>query len=506
MPTPAITLVNGVFTEKFISGRRRSATCPGILSLAACLEDAGSEVDFRDYSLFEEGNPWDPQCLASYLHDHAPIVAIGAYAHSLPVVTLATRVLKERRPETRIILGGPGPSEVAEPLLAAFPHIDAVVIGEGEMTLVELTRAMSGKDEYGDVKGIAYRDGDEVRVTAARPRITDLDALPAPAYHLVDPALYFIHYLLSSRGCPYRCAFCDLSPFWGGQVTYRSIESFVEEVEALYREHGVRKIMVADDIFMLKRERVVEFCRSLQRRDLGIQWWCYGRVDLVDDELMAMMRDSGCVSVLFGVESGSNRVLKRLHKAFGIEEAIEVVSRAATHYFPVQATFIWGYPFETMDDFYETLEAQKRLLEQSHRVDTIFMSLAPLPLSELYRTFGDTLAFSPNLITFMQQTDAELPQSVIQVIAQHPRVFPGLYHYDTEHLAEKLHVVRRLRTLVDQVFGRMALDRGFRKLLTEDPSAAARTMFPQATILEQLAAYKAGALMAMHAEANAVGT
>jgi radical SAM superfamily enzyme YgiQ (UPF0313 family) len=286
----------------------------GILYIAASLERAGYAAEFVDYQLFSHARLFDPDLFVEALGDTAPIIGLSCMSNLLPFAILVAERLKKKRPGCTVVLGGVGPSPVAAGILQAFPFIDIVVEGDGELAM------------------IAIAGGDRTRLPPrAEPR--NLDALPLPAYGLLDFANYIpARSLVTSRGCPYRCTFCTEPHNFGGHVRFRSVESVIEEMTWLHRLHAHATFLFQDDTLPIDRKRFARMLAALRALPFAVQWKCFSRVDLMDDELMAEMAASGCVQVRYGIESGSNQTLARIRKGFTIEQAFDVTTRSVRHF------------------------------------------------------------------------------------------------------------------------------------------------------------------------------
>ena len=424
----------------------RVRTVPaGILSVAAVLSRAGRRVAVRDYSFASDG-ALDMKTFLGICEDSTGVIGVGCMADSLPFVVHALEAFKERHPDRFVVVGGPGPSGVARELLEHFSRIDAVVIGEGELTMRELVDCLVGGDraDIERVKGICYRLGDEVRETAARERIRNLDELPLPLYESLPMEEYSLVNIAFSRGCPYRCTFCDVSPMWQRKHTRRSGESVIEEIAYLKDRFGKTDIEFTDETFVLKRPEVLALCAALTDRGLGVKWACTGRVNLVDEELLVEMARSGCRALFYGIESGSDAVLDRIRKDFTARQAMEAVQMTVKHVRPV-ASFIWGFPFETREDFLRTV--LMTIYFSQIGADARLNRLAPFPLAPLTEEYADRLEWfdgqvgSSPLDPF--QTFA-LSDEIRGMIRRWPRVFPGFYWLPTGGREEKLRMVEAL--------------------------------------------------------------
>jgi anaerobic magnesium-protoporphyrin IX monomethyl ester cyclase len=436
----------------------------GLLYIAACLEREGYSVDFRDYQLFVKQNTQDPfnlEGFSQFMTGASNIVGFSCMSNLLPFTLLAAKRVKEENPDTVVVLGGVGPTGVAREIVENFYWIDYVCSGEGERSMVDLVTWLleaRGSGADGPVPGFFCRQGGDV-MYVPRSRIEDLDALPLPAYHLIDSEAYDAAFsVVTSRGCPYRCAFCTETNHWNNREVFRSVESVIEEVAYISERSAKRVFLFQDDQITLDRDRARHLFQRLIAQDFGMYWKCFARVDLVDRELLALMAKAGCIQVRFGVESGSNRVLDRIHKGFTIEEAYQAI-RLALDYIPsVHASFIWGYPFETVQECQETIAWIRRF--QDAGCTTLNFLLSPLPNSEIYRDYDGPLDFNENIMANFNNSGAEnITQAgtcalenatyMFEFIRQYPRLFPGFYLYDYENnVKPKMRIVHEDRRLV----------------------------------------------------------
>ncbi|MFH1998926.1 MAG: radical SAM protein, partial [Planctomycetota bacterium] len=316
----------------------------GLLYIAAVLRRAGYLLDFQDLHGSHR------------IEDCADVVGIGYMSDALPRALKTAETLKRQHPGKTVILGGPGPSAVAREIVSSFPYIDVVVIGEGEETILEVMDCLARDDRsrLSKVDGICCRIDGQVVQTPARERIRDLDALPLPLYDCIPMEEYPLINVVSSRGCPYRCTFCDVSPMWQRKHFRRSVESVVNELILLKERYGKTEIEFTDETFVLNRDKVSTFCERLRRERIEVRWACTGRVDLVTEDLLAEMASSGCGALFYGLESGSDVVLEKIDKRFTVGEALAAI-HMTRQYMHVAASFIWGFPFEEINELVETL-------------------------------------------------------------------------------------------------------------------------------------------------------
>lgn len=419
----------------------------GLLLVVSSLRKANIKTSFIDYQTVDTREPVSITAFLKVLSDSAPILAIGCYHDLLPLVVLTLKVLKRENPSKKIILGGHGPTAVASQLLRAFSFIDVVVKGEAEETMKELLEKMINRQATDEVQGISFKKHGKIKSTSCRPRIKNLSSL-LPGYSAVSLRKYSLAYISTARGCPFNCAFCAASPFWQHTTTTREIKDVINEIGILYHRYKFRNFSITDDTFTLNKNRVLDFCRRFKKQFPDAKWSCYGRINLIDEETVAEMADSGCKSIFYGIESGSNRILKAVNKQFAVEEA-EAAIKMSSKYLTCRLGFIWGFPFERFSDFLATINFIRRLKNYSKNIKIQFYMLNPTPSSQIYAEYGSSIKFNPNLPTDSewlntQETNPETRKKILQLVQKYPRVFPNFYYFPTSDLNKKLAIVRFL--------------------------------------------------------------
>ena len=417
----------------------------GLLYLYSSLREQGFVVDYRDLRKVPAGkNPIDePDIMAALLEDSAPVIGVSCLSHHLPMVVRALERVKQAHPEKTIILGGMGAAGCPAGLLAAFPFIDILVIGEGEHTLVKVLENLDeSRDSLSPVEGICYRQGEHVLCNPPAHRIEHIDSLPFPAYDQVDLSITHRTNLVTSRGCPLSCSFCSTSRFWGRVNTCRSIPNVIEEIGMLRSTLGVTRIRIDDDLFVYRRERVLQFCDALQSSELTVDWGCYGKVDTMDRELLARMAESGCREIYFGIESGSNDVLRKIRKGFTAEEAVDTVKLAREYIPGVTCFFMWGFPFETWEDFTRTLNLMVYLREKTE-AKIQYRFLVPYSTTPLYEEYENSLLFSEEVIAFSDYRFF-IREQYRDMIRRYPRLFSVFHYIDAPDILKKHRLLKRI--------------------------------------------------------------
>jgi len=307
------------------------------------------------------------------------------------------REVRRRLPGVTVVVGGPHVSSMGRETLERFPEFDIAVDGEADWTIVHLLRALESGSDLNSVAGLLLRDGDAIVSTGKAPQLQTLDPLPFPAWDLLKgfpdayrPAVFDFPRgpaatLAASRGCPFHCRFCDTSTF-GARLRAYSPAKVVELMRHLKERWGVRHIGFVDDLFLASRVRVMEFCDLLEEARLGMTWTCTSRVDTVKPDVLERMRATGCWEISFGLETGSDELLKRMDKVASVEKSEQAVRWTADAGIRTKGLFMLGYPGETL----ESIEETKRFVR---RIPMDIMNLSkftPYPGSPIYRDLYGT--------------------------------------------------------------------------------------------------------------------
>jgi len=351
----------------------------GLAFLAAALEQAGVEVKILDLVVF----PYSPDLLESILNDFSPdLVGSTAVTMTFDHAVKVIQAVKALHPEIVTVMGGPHVTFCAEETLRAFPELDAVVLGEGEETVVDL--ALTPKNRWAGVQGLVFRDGSAIRRTDPRPPVADLNTLPFPARHLLPLARYralgMPISMTTSRGCPFHCIFCVGRKMVGGKVRYRSPVLAAEEL-AYLSALNFHQVNLADDLFTANPRHCLAVCDEIMKRKIKVKWTSFARVDTVSREVLGRMKEAGCTAVSFGIETGSPEILKIIKKGITLDQVTAAVRLCNEAGLLPHASFILGLPGETPDTLRQTLEFGARLKDMG--VSYGFHLLAPFPGTEV---------------------------------------------------------------------------------------------------------------------------
>jgi anaerobic magnesium-protoporphyrin IX monomethyl ester cyclase len=372
-------------------------SCPmGMLMLAAVLEKAGHQVRLLDANA------------ANHRLTTDEIVEIAAAMQPDVIgITLVTPLIKEayrlasalRTCGAKLICGGPHATLLPEePLDNGF---DAVMVGEGEPTIVEAIEALLGRTPMETVKGLVYRTNDgRIQHNEPSAPVADLDSLPVPARHLINPADFGpadnpdLHAsIFTSRGCPGRCAYCAGALF-GKKFRFRSADSVVDEMIALNRNYGTRHFYFVDDAMTMDRLRMERICGRLIDEKLGFTWNMMTRIDAVDEELLALASRAGCVQIDYGIESGNPETLKRIHKPHTADMVRRIVPLTRRYGIRPVGFFILGFPWEDPQSTGTTLQLMRDLSPYIVFQPAIASIIVPFPGTEIYDRYKDEYGFA----------------------------------------------------------------------------------------------------------------
>ena len=359
----------------------------GLAYIASVLEEAGHKVSIIDASTLGLSVEETAKMALSNKPD---IIGISAVTPTAKGAYSLAKIIKEKDPTLKIVMGGPHVSFLYTEALTN--GADYVVMGEGERTtleLIEFIESFGDSIEPVNVKGLAYRDKDgQVKLTAPRPLIRDLDSLPEPARHLLpmdkytlfDKPIKIIH-VMASRGCPYGCIYCSTSYFWGRRYRIRSPSKVAEEVERSTEKYRTNIIVFSDDELTLLPQWVDSFVNEIKSRGLDITFTCGSRVSSVSKEMLIKLKRAGCTTIYYGIESYKDEDIEKIGKRITISQAIKAVSWSKEAGIETAGSFILGFPWQTVEDMEKTIGFSIKL-----GVDYAQYTVAtPYPGTPLYR-------------------------------------------------------------------------------------------------------------------------
>lgn len=340
----------------------------GLAYLASIAREEGHEVAIFDFPSLNSDLDSSRSLLKGFDPD---VVGISSTTPAIYDAYEIARISKELNENAVVMIGGPHVTFLPVYTLRSCPFIDIVIRGEGEESFRESLRALERSDldlnSLREVRGISYREPSGVlRHNPSRQLVNDLDALPMPAYDLIDWNLYKVGKLrygvvMTSRGCPFNCIFCSSSLQFGKLWRAHSVNRVIEELRILREDFGIREIEFLDDTFTLNRRRAREICEKIVKEGIDLSWSASSRANTFDKDIAGAMRTAGAHTVYFGIESGTQKVLDFIGKGIRLSQAIDAVKTAARCGLKALGSFVIGFPIEMEEDVERTIAFSKEL-------------------------------------------------------------------------------------------------------------------------------------------------
>ena len=403
--------------------RQGEETIPGmgVLVLAAVARARGYRVQLVDAK--QQGASIDDvsRQIAALQPDY-----LGLSATTISVTNgarIAARV-KELRPGVVTILGGAHVSAIPERTLDAFPALDFGVVGEGEHSLFDLLARLEDGRAVDDVPGLAFRRDGRARANPRAPYIDDLDALPLPAWdllpdfpHRFQPSLFTyprtpVATLITSRGCPFSCSFCDRSTS-GRKGRMHSVAYVVQLCRHLVAR-GVRHVIFVDDLFTVRKQRVVDLCQAFLDEGFTFTWSCNSHPNLLDLDTLKLMRRAGCWQIAYGIESGSQRILDVVKREVGIPRMRETLRMTRAAGIRTKGYVMIGHPTEGLDSLAETAAFLKQVELDLCQIT----KFTPYPGTPAYPTIRAHGTFDENWEQMNAMNFTFIPQGLSEAILE----------------------------------------------------------------------------------------
>ena len=385
----------------------------GAAYVAAALRDAGFGVQLIDAAgeaighSVEVDSPVGPlqriglplEAIADRIDPQASVVGISTmFLHEWPTVRELSAVIKQRRPDVHLVVGGENATAFHRWMLLQSDAIDCCVLGEGEATMIDLVERLTTGRPLSGLSGIATREhssgteseGPELPTRMTRTQLAE--QAPRPAWDLVPLDRYWEHYpffgvhrgrsieVLGTRGCPYRCSFCSSPQMWTTRYVTRDPEDVVDEIAEYVERYGVQNVNFVDLTAATNRKWTLAFCDALDARGLDITWQLPvgTRIEAIDREVLGRLRDTGCRNITFAPESGSERLLAVMDKRVDLTHVLRAVAEADELGLHVTINVLIGHPQETWRDLWESV---RFMLKASWLgcSDTAVMMFCPYP-------------------------------------------------------------------------------------------------------------------------------
>lgn len=339
----------------------------GLASIGAILEQRGCVTKIIDcHAPYAHYSVKD---ILSIIYSFRPDI-IGIHLMTYFVKQVYQLIKEIKNLKTPVIGGGPHATLRPEEVLSNL--VDIVVRGEGEKTVSELIDFFRGEIKIEDILGISYKDKNfRIIHNKPRPFISNLDTLPFPTRHLFVKEDYIRNprevdtfgNIIASRGCPGQCTYCSAKSVFGKKYRFRSAENVLKEIQFLHDNYGITHFDFMDDTLTGNKKFIQDFCDLvIEKVHYDIFWHAITRPDQVTKELLCKMREAGCVSVIYGIESGNDKTLKRIRKGFTVDRAKQTVIWTKEAGIRCEVNFMWGFPWEDEQEIENSLDLVKELI------------------------------------------------------------------------------------------------------------------------------------------------
>jgi radical SAM superfamily enzyme YgiQ (UPF0313 family) len=339
--------------------------------------------------ILDEENHFIWQKICKYIQHYNPkAVGISCLTPARNLVDKMAMLIKNVNSNIKVIVGGHHPTFCPNETLENS-NIDYVIRGEGEKPLLQLVKKIkAGNFDLSSVHSISYRKDATIVNNSNGEMINDLDLLPFPARDLVidcDFSRYKSHYVSTARGCPYTCSFCSDRRLWHRKVRRRSIASVMKEIKHLIDTYDIDFIDFVDGTFTFDTSYLHTFCQNMIQEKIKVKWRCTARYDNMNEEVLDLMKQANCAGLYFGLESGSERILKFINKRITVEDIVRASELVSKSGILSVTAIILGLPQEERNDMQSTLQLMKKIKTDIFDINCY----VPLPGTDLYDTMSD---------------------------------------------------------------------------------------------------------------------
>ena len=355
------------------------------------------------------------------------IIGFSTWCITYPASLLLAKEIKTINPEIPIVFGGPQASILARQTLETFPFIDFILTGEADISLPFFVQEYHKQNpDYKKVPGLYFRNKSGFIQQGKKNReISNLDDLPVPAYNLF-PKQKTIN-LDIGRGCPFKCTYCSTNDFFSKIYRVKSVKRIISEMMSVFKETKIRHFGFAHDMFTLNKKHILELCSELidikNNKGTEFIWTCSARIDCVSDEMLIQMKNAGCQSIFFGIETGSEKIQKSIKKNLDVSQAYKIADISREIDLNMHASFILGFPDETVEDVEKTLQCILKLAAKGAFVQISELSL--LPGTPLYDNYKNKLKFDGKFSNF---SHIICGHDELKLIKQYPEIFSSFYY------------------------------------------------------------------------------
>jgi len=418
----------------------------GLLIIESEFKKNGIKAEILDLNILcsspeFQGQPdrrnWYDLITREILGRNAGSIGFTTMASNYVQVMILSEKIKKLRPGVHIFLGGPQATLTAEKTLEKFGCIDFICCGEFESQANYIKDLFNHTKKPGEIPNLAYRDENGTIKRTGAQKLINLGSLdPSPLnfdlYRQKDRANSQKSYIAveGGRGCPFNCSFCSTKIFWQQSFRLKNINSLVNEIKQINELYSPKMINILHDLFTVNKKAIKKFCAAM--KTLNIKWICSSRIDTLDRDTLQSMKDSGCIDIFFGIESGDTNTLKQINKNIRPEKSEEIINYCSEIGIQSSVSFIIGFPFEKLGSMENSLKLLSKFIVLPH-VKFALAHLIPLPGTEISAQYGGRFRFYPELYFDSREIERIEPELEIRYIRENPELFSFFYFIDSEN-------------------------------------------------------------------------
>lgn len=378
---------------------------------------------------------------AEYIMGYNPkLLLFYTICISYPITLKLAEIIKQQDKEIIIIFGGPQATLTAIETISKYDFVDVIGIGEAENYIGDLVKAILSKQDLDAIEGIVFSKNGNIKYNkpSILPQMDELESNTCFDYTKYLKCIentgknvkVMPFPIESGRGCPFSCTFCSSSVFFERKYRVKNYLDIIDEMIIFNRLYNISYFSLNHDSFTVDYEYLMKFCSELINRDLNLEWSCSSRIDVLDKKILLRMKEAKCKSIYIGFESGSNLLQKKINKNLNVQKAVNLIKYAKSIGFNITVSFIYGFPEETMLDFYETIKVIETLMIMD--IDNIQLhKFFPLPQTIELKKITE-FSFSPDDIDYSIYSKCIFNDNLNKIILEDEYIFSCFYTFDSE--------------------------------------------------------------------------
>lgn len=407
----------------------------GLLSIGTVLKN--DNINVRLVDINRDSLCLDTQeSVKEILHDKPDIIGfstrVNEYYRSLQIA----EECKRKRPQSLIIFGGPQASACDIPTLNAFPFIDLIVRGESENNISNVVRSLYNHLNLHDIPGMTFRDNGKLIRTQQISPVANLSALPLPDYSLFPNIEKFDKVPIEvGRGCPFNCIYCSTKDHFQRKYRFRDTEQLMKIMTHINNSYGINRFSFQHDNVTVSKKKMRELCNGMKQLAWSVIWTCSARVDCLDQELIEIMAEAGCIEIFIGIETGSPRMQNHIGKKLDVDKVIPTVEILQRNGIEFTASFMMGFPEETLEDLAMTIRLMTTLRFKGNCSEKAQLHIvSAFPGTKIFNQYKNDLRYDGY---FSDASVSFITKDMRMLVDKYPEIFASFHYIANEYLDRK---------------------------------------------------------------------